>query len=221
MTSVPVITIDGPAGVGKSTVSCLLSKRLNYHILVSGSLYRVIAWLSLIKGISANNINGLVQLTMQCQVDFRVNNETVEVYFGNRNINRFLIEESCGNRASQLAEIHEVRQSLLDYQRNFRQFPGLVADGRDMSTVVFPDADLKIFLTAAPEERALRRCRQLNYNDFGGSLREVKQQLRVRDKRDAERQVAPLVVAQDAVVIDTTNSSVDTVVEEIIALLFN
>lgn len=221
MMNVPVITIDGPAGAGKSTVSRLLSQRLHYHILVSGFLYRAVAWLSIVNKTALDDLNGLIRAVAQCRVDFQVCGGAVAVHFEGRDISDTLIEESCGERASRLAEIPAVRARLLDYQRSFRRLPGLVADGRDMATIVFPDANLKIFLTADLAARARRRYGQLNHNGFNDSLAELKQQLQLRDERDSKRATAPLAVACDAVVIDTTHKTADAVVNEIAALLLD
>ena len=218
---VPVITIDGPAGAGKSTVSRLLCKCLDYHILMSGALYRALAWLSLTDKIALDDLDGLTRTAARCQIDFQIYDATVTVCFAGRDISRELAAESCGERASRLAEIPAVRTCLLHYQRSFRRLPGLIADGRDMATIVFPDATLKIFLTADLAARARRRYEQLNHGSFDGSLAQLKQQLQVRDVRDTRRTTAPLAIDQDAIVMDTTHTPVVTVAREIAALLSN
>jgi cytidylate kinase len=208
--SVPVIAIDGPSASGKGTIAKRVAGALGFHYLESGSLYRLVALISLRKGLWDEPA-----LAQQAEsMDVRFLGE--EILLENQDVNDEIRLEEVGNRASEVARMPAVRQALLKRQRAFRQPPGLVADGRDMGTVVFPDASLKIFLTASPQVRAERRYKQLIEKGINANLRALSRDLQERDARDANRAVAPLVPAPDSQVLDSSALSVDAVVEQIL-----
>jgi len=207
---VPVIAIDGPSASGKGTIAKRVAGTLGFHYLESGSLYRLVALISLRKGLWDEP--ALVQQAESMDVRFLGE----EILLENQDVNDEIRLEEVGNRASEVARMPAVRQALLKRQRAFRQPPGLVADGRDMGTVVFPDASLKIFLTASPEVRAERRYKQLIEKGINANLRALSRDLQERDARDANRAVAPLVPAPDSQVLDSSALSVDAVVERIL-----
>ena len=208
--SVPVIAIDGPSASGKGTIAKRVAGALGFHYLESGSLYRLVALISLRKG----SLDEPALAQQAESMDVRFLGE--EILLENQDVNDDIRREEVGNRASEVARMPAVRQALLKRQRAFRQPPGLVADGRDMGTVVFPDASLKIFLTASPEVRAERRYKQLIEKGINANLRALSRDLQERDARDANRAVAPLVPAQDSQVLDSSALSVDAVVEQIL-----
>lgn len=208
--SVPVIAIDGPSASGKGTLAKRVAQALGFHYLESGSLYRLVALLSLRKGLLEEP--ALAQAAESMAVRFQGD----EIFLQNQEVNLDIRREEVGNRASEVARMPAVRQALLARQRAFRQPPGLVADGRDMATVVFPDATLKIFLTASPQVRAERRYKQLIEKGINANLRALSRDLQERDARDANRAVAPLVPAPDSQVLDSSALSVDAVVEQIL-----
>lgn len=198
----PVITIDGPSGTGKGTIAHMLARDLGWHLLDSGALYRVVAIGSEETGIAADDAAGLCRFARGIELDF----STLfpgSIVLGGREISAQVRLEASGAKASRVAVIPELRQALLQRQHAFRQAPGLVADGRDMGTVVFPDAILKIFLTASAEVRAERRYKQLINKGVDVNLSALLLDIRARDERDSSRAVAPLVPAADAVVVDT------------------
>ena len=210
--SVPVIAIDGPSASGKGTIAKRVAQALGYHYLESGSLYRLVALLSL-----RQNVQGereLAQAAENMAVEFRGE----QILLQNHDVNGEIRLEAVGQRASEVARMPAVRRALLERQRAFRQPPGLVADGRDMATVVFPDAALKIFLTASPEVRAQRRYKQLIEKGISANLRALSRDLQERDARDANRALAPLVPAPDSQVLDSSALSVEQVVEQILGL---
>jgi len=221
MSSVSVLTIDGPSGAGKGTVSRILALRLGWHYLDSGALYRVLALSAIQHKISSEDASGLLQLTADLPVSFVLKNETEDhrVLLLDQDVTEQLRLEQTGNMASKIAAIGRVREALLVWQRNFAASPGLVADGRDMGTVVFPQAAVKIFLTASHEARAKRRYNQLNGKGLSVSLSDLSNEIRERDERDANRAVAPLRPADGAVVIDSTNNTIHQVVESILRLI--
>ncbi|MGI9227534.1 MAG: (d)CMP kinase [Gammaproteobacteria bacterium] len=217
----PVVTIDGPAGSGKGTIARRLAEKLNYHYLDSGALYRILALHSQQQNIDLDNLEQLVELCHDMQVRFEVEpqNEYARVLLNNEDVSDQLRTENCAARASQLAERTQIRSALLEKQHAFRILPGLVAEGRDMGTVVFPDAKSKIFLTASAEERACRRQKQLIKQGSSASLDRLLKEIKARDKRDMDRAISPLRPAADAVLLDSTKLSIDQVVQRIIALV--
>ena len=216
--SIPCVAIDGPAGVGKGTVSQRLARLTGWNYLNSGALYRVLAIQALGDGVSLEDGAALARLADQLNVRFAIDESGGTVELAGDEISAELVTEATGEAASRIAPVQEVRAALLDRQRQFLQPPGLVAEGRDMGSVVFPEAELKIFLDASAEERAQRRHKQLKDNGMSGSLRAVLAEIRARDRRDRERSVSPLIPAEDAVIIDTTELSVDQVMEQILEL---
>ena len=208
--SAPVIAIDGPSASGKGTIASRVAKQLAFHYLESGALYRVLALVALREGVTDEA--RLAALAQDMDVVF----DDGEVWLGDEAVTEKVRSEPVGNRASEVARLPAVRQALLRRQRAFRRPPGLVADGRDMATVVFPDAELKIFLTAKPEVRAERRYKQLRDKGIHANLRALSRDLAERDARDANRAVAPLVPAPDSQVLDSSALSIDEVVERIV-----
>jgi cytidylate kinase len=219
-TATPVIAIDGPSGAGKGTVSVILARRLGFHYLDSGALYRLLAVAAARHQVTFDNIDGLAVLAAHMDVLFRMAPGDAEpaITLEGEDVTRLLRAEQVGAQASLVATIPEVRAALLRRQRAFARPPGLVADGRDMGTVVFPDAALKVFLTASPDERARRRYNQLIGKGETASLRDLVAQVNERDERDRSRPVAPLRPAENATVMDSTTMTIDEVVEAILAV---
>ena len=217
--AVPVVTIDGPSGVGKGTLCRMLGAALGWHILDSGALYRVTALAALKADIALDDTAGLVLVAQHLAVEFRSVAEAHQVLLAGEDVTTAMLSEACGNAASKIAILSPVRQALLERQRAFRQTPGLITDGRDMGTVVFPDALVKIFLSASAEERALRRYKQLKEKGIGASLAALAQDIAARDQRDAQRSVAPLRPAADAIMLDTTGMSIQTTYERALMLI--
>ena len=211
MSGAPVIAIDGPSASGKGTIASRVARRLGFHYLESGALYRLIALISLREG--TIDEKQLARLAEEMDVVFNDD----EIVLVDEVVTEKIRSEPVGNRASEVAKLPSLRQALLKRQRAFRRPPGLVADGRDMATVVFPDADLKVFLTASPEIRAERRYKQLIEKGIDANLRALSRDLRDRDERDAKRAVAPLVPAPDSQVLDSSALSIDEVVDRIVA----
>lgn len=207
---VAVITVDGPSGVGKGTISQALAKKLGWHYLDSGALYRLLACAAQKRGISLDDEQALAALVGELDIRFEegavLDGELVEGE---------IRSEKMGNCASKVARHPAVRQALLDRQKAFAQAPGLVADGRDMGTTVFPESRLKIYLTASVEERARRRAKQLSAMGQGGSIAALCREIAERDARDAERKASPLRPADDAQVIDTSDLSIDEVLDAV------
>jgi len=221
MTILPIITIDGPAGSGKGTISQQVADTLDWHILDSGALYRLVALSVLQKKISlacddpasANNETKISQLAEKLDVVFLSTNDgKIKILLEGKDVTQAIRAEECGNIASQVAALKSVRTALLTRQRNFLKSPGLVADGRDMGTVVFPKAKVKIFLTASAEIRGKRRLNQLKQQGIDANLRGLIRDIEERDARDMQRKSAPLVPADDAIIIDTGKLSIDEVV---------
>ncbi|MYD75473.1 MAG: (d)CMP kinase [Gammaproteobacteria bacterium] len=208
---VPVLAIDGPSGSGKGTVSTTVARKLGWHYLDSGAIYRVLAHLALTRNVGTDDVPGLVALTRQLDIDFtedgvRLNGELV---------GDVIRTEEAGVRASHVSRIPEVRRSLLAWQRSRARPPGLVSDGRDMGSVVFPDAFCKIFLTASSEKSAERRYNQLREKGFDVNIAKLLREIAERDERDATRKVSPLKPAEDAVLIDTSDMDADEVVSRV------
>lgn len=212
----PVIAIDGPSGSGKGTVARILAERLGWHLLDSGALYRLTALAGAARGFDPADEAAHAGVATSLDVRFEVNEQGGErVLLDGRDVSLELRAETTGNRASVVAAMPSVRAALLGRQRAFAVAPGLVADGRDMGTVVFPTAGLKVFLTASAEERARRRYNQLKEKGLAANLAGLSQEILERDRRDSARSVAPLRPATDAVVIDSTGLTVDAVVDRI------
>jgi cytidylate kinase len=211
----PVITIDGPSGSGKGTVSTLLAKKLGWHFLDSGAIYRVLAVASIHHQIPAEDETGLLPLASGLDVNFETTEKGVRVILEGEDVSDTIRTEEVGATASKIASLPSIREALLRRQRGFKQSPGLVADGRDMGTVVFPEAQVKIFLTASAEERADRRFKQLKDMGHNVSMLRLLQDIKARDERDANRTVAPLVPAKDALILDSTKLDIEQVLERI------
>lgn len=211
---IPIITIDGASGTGKGVVTQRIANQLGWQLLDSGVLYRVLAFAAQKHQISLENEALLEKTAEQLDVQFITTEigNFPRILFEGVDVTEAIRTEEMGNAASKVGAYPAVRQALLSKQREFRKMPGLVTDGRDMGTVVFPDADVKIFLTASPEERALRRFNQLKEMGIHGNLTALVMGLRERDQRDQTRAVAPLKPAQDAIIIDTSHLSIDEVV---------
>lgn len=206
-----VIAVDGPSGSGKGTLAEALARRLGWHLLDSGALYRIVALAAAQIGLDFGDETALAALARRIEIEFRPGDEGVAVLLDGGDVTLEIRAEPISVGASRVAALPQVRAALLDRQRAFRRPPGLVADGRDMGTVVFPDAPLKIFLEASAEERAERRHKQLIDKGLGGSLRALLASIKARDERDRERAVSPLIPAQDAVVIDSTALGIEAV----------
>jgi cytidylate kinase len=215
---VPVLTLDGPSGSGKGTVASRVARVLGWHLLDSGALYRLVALGAARRGIDMQDEAALADYALNMDVDFEVQADSGEVLakLDGEPVGNAIRTEQVGNDASKVAALGEVREALLQRQRDFRQPPGLVADGRDMGTTVFPDAGLKIYLTASAEVRAERRYKQLKDKGISASLAGLQQEIAERDARDTERQSSPLKPATDAIELDTSSLGIDEVVERVL-----
>ncbi len=212
-TPLPVVTVDGPSGAGKGTLSVALVAHLGWHFLDSGALYRLVGWQALEQGTALDNTAQLEQIAKHLDVAFEIDGKGsyATVAYG-QVVDALIRDEKIAAAASKVAAQQRVRDALLQRQRDFLQNPGLVADGRDMGTVVFPDAPVKLYITASASERAKRRYEQLKARGADATLRALLSDIQARDQRDKERNSAPLKPADDAFVIDTTSMSVDEVI---------
>lgn len=220
---IPVITIDGTSGVGKGTVAKLMAQQFGWHYLDSGAMYRVLAWAALHEAINVDEHAKIQHLldTIQITMPIGTEDHQVHIFCNEHEISGQIRTEEVGNMASKISALPFVRTALLQLQRDFQKTPGLVTDGRDMGTVVFPKAPLKLFLAATPHERAKRRAKQLKEQGIDVSLAEIESQLRARDERDQNRAVAPLRAASDAIQIDTSDLSIDQVLAKALELAHN
>jgi CMP/dCMP kinase len=218
MNVVPVITIDGPSGSGKGTVSRAVARALGWSLLDSGALYRLVALAGRKAGVRLDDAQALAQLAGRFDIRFGSESGEEAVWLGGEEVTRLIRTEEAGNDASKVAALVPVRAALLERQRAFAVAPGLVADGRDMGTVVFPRARVKIFLTASPAERALRRYKQLKEKGVAANLAALSLEIAERDQRDISRASSPLVASADATMLDTTGMSVDDVVERVLRI---
>jgi cytidylate kinase len=218
---IPVLTIDGPSGSGKGSITQMVAKRLGWHILDSGALYRLTALAAERAGVALDDAKSLAEIARGLDIEFLASEagEPVKVLLSGEDVSQALRLESTGNSASKVAVLTEVREALLQRQKDFRQAPGLVADGRDMGTVVFPDAPYKVFLTASAQARAERRYTQLKLQGEGVRIATLLREIEQRDARDMGRKAAPLKAADDAVTIDTTAFSIDQVLEKVLSLI--
>jgi CMP/dCMP kinase len=216
---IPIIAIDGPSGSGKGTIARRVANALGLHLLDSGALYRLVALAGAQQGVGPQDAEGHAAVARELQVEFGMDEAGEErILLGGADVTRALRTEAAGAEASRVAAMPPVRAALLDRQHAFARPPGLVADGRDMGTVVFPAAPLKIFLTASAEERARRRYKQLKDKGLTVNIADLSQEIRERDLRDSSRSVAPLRPAADAVILDSTGLSIERVVDEVLAL---
>lgn len=219
MSDMPVLTIDGPSGSGKGTLAQQMAQRLGWHYLDSGAIYRVLAQAALKHQIDLTDETALVSIAGQLDVQFVLKDEQLQVVLEGEDVSLLIRSEQAGNAASKVAAFPAVRAALLQRQRDFRQPPGLVTDGRDMGTVVFPDAAFKVFLTASAEVRAERRYKQLKEKGIDSNLSDLVAEISERDERDTQREVAPLRPADDAVILDSTQLGIEAVLEKVSALI--
>ena len=219
MSTAPIVTIDGPSGSGKGTISRAVAERLGWHLLDSGALYRLVALAGKLKGLDPQDAEGHARVGLAMDVVFSTGPDGGErVLLGGREVTAEIRSEEGGKGASRVAVWPQVRTALVERQRAFVRPPGLVADGRDMGTVIFPHAQLKVFLTASPTERAQRRYKQLKDKGSDVSLPALSREIAERDARDSTRAVAPLKPATDAAVIDSTALTIEQVVDRVLAL---
>lgn len=218
---VPVLTIDGPSGSGKGTISARVADALGWHLLDSGALYRAVGFAASVAGLDLSDAEAVTRCAETTKIAFRDPKDGGEtrVIVNGLDATAEIRTETCGAAASAIAAIPSVRAALFEKQRSFRKGPGLVADGRDMGTVIFPDAEHKVFLTASAEERAKRRYKQLKEKGLSVTLATLLREIEARDVRDAERAVAPLKPATDAILIDSTGMSIDAVVAKVLELV--
>ena len=212
--TVPVITIDGPGGAGKGTLCKAMAETLGWHLLDSGAIYRVLALAALHHHVDVESEEALVPLAAHLDVRFVSTNGSLEVVLEGEDVSAEIRTQDVANTASKVAAFPRVREALLRRQRAFRELPGLIADGRDMGTVVFPDAQVKIFLDASSEERAHRRMLQLQEKGFSVNFDRLLSEIKERDDRDRNRTVAPLIPAADALVLDSTELNIEQVIEK-------
>jgi cytidylate kinase len=218
---IPVVTIDGPSGSGKGTIARLLARELGYHFLDSGALYRLLAFAAEKRAIALDDESALVVLAGELDIVFPADGGEDDVLLDGENIGALIRTEAAGAGASKVAALPAVRTALLQRQRDFRCSPGLVADGRDMGTVVFPDAGAKFYLIASAEERARRRCKQMKEKGFTADYDAVLSDIKGRDERDMNRPVAPLRPAEDAEIVDTSDLDIPATLQRVRDLLKN
>ena len=216
-----ILTIDGPSGVGKGTVARIIAQQQGWHLLDSGAIYRAFALAVDARGVAISDEDKLEKIAQTLDLEFKtqVDSELVSVYLDSQDISTELRSEKTGEMASKIASIGVVRQALLKRQQDFAQPPGLVADGRDMGTVVFKEAAYKVFLTASAQERANRRLKQLQNQGYKGIISQILAEVEARDARDSSRKHSPLKPAKDALVIDTTELSIDEVITQVSELI--
>ena len=220
--TIPVIAIDGPSGSGKGTIARRVADALGYHLLDSGALYRLVALSARKSGVSLDDGEKLAHLAVELDVRFDSDEDGEErIWLGDEDVTGEIRTEEAGAGASAVAQIPAVREALFERQRAFQQPPGLVADGRDMGSHVFPDAALKVFLTASAEERARRRHKQLKDKGLDVSLAALSRDIEDRDKRDSERSVAPLRPAEDARILDSSGQSIEAVTKTVLDWVAN
>ncbi len=216
-----ILTIDGPSGVGKGTVARVMAQKLGWHLLDSGAIYRAFALAVDARGVDIGDKDVLVEIAQTLDLTFKTekDSELVSVFLDGKDVSKVLRTEQTGEMASKIASISVVRGALLKRQQDFAQAPGLVADGRDMGTVVFKQAPFKVFLTASSKERAQRRLKQLQNQGSTGIISQILADVEARDERDSSRKNSPLKPAQDALIIDTTELSIDEVIAQVSKLI--
>ena len=212
----PVLAIDGPGGAGKGTVSRLVAQQLGWHLLDSGALYRLVALDAIARGVELDAGEALAELAARLDARFQSTGDQVRVLLNGADVTDAIRSEAAGDGASRVAALAAVRRALVQRQRDFRRAPGLVADGRDMGVVIFPDADLKVFLTASVDERVRRRHKQLKDKGIDVSLSDLSRDMVERDRRDSERSIAPLKPSDDARILDTTGMDIPGVVATVL-----
>ncbi|MBN8734677.1 MAG: (d)CMP kinase [Xanthomonadales bacterium] len=218
---VPVLTLDGPSGSGKGTIARAVADRLGWHLLDSGAIYRAVGYAAGLRDLDLDDAEAVARCAAETRIEFRDPGDggDTRVVIDGIDATDAIRTETAGAAASAIAALPEVRKALVDKQLAFRAAPGLVADGRDMGTVIFPDAPFKVFLTASPAERAERRYKQLKAKGLDVTLASLLHEIELRDARDASRTVAPLRAAADAVVIDSSGRSIAAVVDAVLALV--
>jgi len=218
-TNIPIITIDGPSGAGKGTIAQNVACELGFHILDSGSLYRLTALASQDDGLELTDEAKIAELALNLPVTFEATESGLQIILRDEDVTEVIRKEEIGMHASKIAALPKVRKALLDRQRCFSEQPGLVADGRDMGTTVFPDATLKIFMTATAEERAERRYKQLKDKGINANIAALVKDLKLRDEQDKNRAVSPLEAAEDAILLDTTEMGIEEVTLKVLELV--
>jgi len=216
-----IITIDGPSGVGKGTLALYLADKLDFNYLNSGALYRSIGYIADLKSIDLTDEKMLISITQSITFKLNKASKNTEIVYENKNINKQIFNEKTAKTASKIASISSLRKSIINIQRTFAKEPGLVAEGRDMGSIIFPDAIIKLFLTANTKTRGKRRHKQLKEKGINVSLSQLIDELEARDKRDTGREVSPLTVPEDALIVNTDNKSIGKVQEQVISYIGN